>query len=102
MIKVVYASLVFLLSSALVFISKGSSHHGNCNMEVNGIVSASGDPKACDFVILTADNKKYRPRIMNDEIVLVLGQHIKACAKAVGNDADGVQVITLHEVSILP
>ena len=82
--------------------SKGSSHEGKCNMEIKGIVSTLGDPKSHDFIIVTPDNKKYRPRISSDEIILVLGQHIKACATAEGNDADGTQVIAIHEVAVLP
>jgi hypothetical protein len=102
MIKVVYASLVFLLSSAIVFITKGSSHHRDCNLEVRGVVSTLGGSQADGLVIITSDNKKYRPLITNDETVLVLGQHVKACAKSAGQDKDGTQVIEIHEVSVLP
>ena len=41
--------------------------------------------------------------LIADQVVVVGDTPLDiACAKAVGNDADGVQVITLHEVSILP
>jgi hypothetical protein len=100
MIKVVYAGLVFLLSSALVFLTNNKAHH--CPVEISGVVTTSGDLKSHDLIIVTPDHKKYRPRLTSEDMVLVLGQHVKICARPDGNDADGTQIIAIHEMSVQP
>lgn len=102
MIKVVYASLVFLLSSAIVLLTKGNSHQGKCALEVTGIVTSHGNTSHPDLIIVTSDNKKFLPQITNEEVVLVQGQKVKVCANPVGLNTDSLQVIAIHQIAVLP
>lgn len=102
MIKVVYASLVFILSSAIVFLSKGKSHQGKCAMEITGVVSSRGDSTTTELIIVSKDNKRYLPKISNEEVVLVLGQQVKACATPLGTTVDSMPIVAIHQIAVLP
>ncbi len=102
MIKVVLSCLAFILSSTLVYLSKGNTHDGKCAMEVTGVVSTMGDPTSGQLVITSNDKKRYIPRISDENAVLVLGQKVKACGNPAGVSADGLQVIAVDQIAVLP
>jgi hypothetical protein len=101
MFKLIYASLAFLFSTAVVLFTQKDPVVG-CKHEITGVVALSQDSPESAFVILGTDNKVYRPEIKQGEAILVQGQKIRVCYDTIGTGADKSITISVNSTVVLP
>jgi hypothetical protein len=83
MIKLIYASLLLLLSSAAFLFSK-EKEDKPCKHSLTGVVKELKDSSGFYLYIETADHQKFFPYIDKEEIVLSSGSRIRVCYDSSG------------------
>ncbi len=100
MLKLIYASLLLLFSSAAFLFSK-EKEALPCKQSLTGVVKELKDESGFYLYIETSDHKKYFPVIDNDEVVLSSGSSIRVCYDNAGT-FEGAPRIRINHVSNLP
>jgi hypothetical protein len=101
MFKLIYASLAFLFSTAVVLFTQ-KDQPISCHQEIIGVVTQSDKDVNSPFIIVTQDNKVYHPVITNETVVLVLGQKVRACYETLGTEPDHSLTISINSTSVVP
>jgi hypothetical protein len=100
MIKLIYASLLLLFSSAVFLFSK-EKEQLPCKQSLTGIVKEWKDSSGFYLYIETDDHQKFFPYIDREEIVLSSGSRVKVCYDTAGvfNNSPRIRI---NHVSYLP
>jgi hypothetical protein len=100
MIKLIYASLLLLFSSAAFLFSK-EKEQLPCKQSLTGVVKECKDSSGFYLYIETADHQKFFPYIDREEIVLSSGSKVKVCYDSAGVFQNS-PLIRINHVSYLP
>jgi len=100
MLKLIYASLLLLFSSAAFLFSK-EKEEAPCKQSLTGVVKELKDESGFYLYIETADHHKYFPYIENDNVVLSSGSKIRVCYENAGEFQNSPR-IKINHVSYLP
>ena len=100
MLKLIYASLLLLFSSAAFLFSK-EKEEAPCKQSLTGIVKELKDESGFYLYIETDDHKKFFPYIENEEVVLSSGSKIRVCYDNAGVFQNSPR-IRINHVSYLP
>ena len=101
MIKLIYAALFVLFSSALFLFSKNKPLK-SCKYEVIGMVKEKQTDKGIILYIEGKDNKNYYPLIETANVVISSGAKVQVCYDAVNTMPDNSQQIRINDVVYLP
>ena len=101
MFKLIYASMAFLFSTAVVLFTQKDEVTG-CKNEVTGVVAQSQNSNDPNFVIIGSDKKEYHLEIKQSDAILVLGQKIKVCYDTIAVSSDKSITIAVKSTSVLP
>ncbi|MDX2045514.1 MAG: hypothetical protein SFU87_01935 [Chitinophagaceae bacterium] len=101
MIKIIYACLILLLSSALLMFTTGKTSVA-CKTETEGVIKEYQDSTGIFLFVETPDKKIFYPQITDDKVVLVSGSKVKICYNVVQHLPDNVTVININQVTYLP
>jgi hypothetical protein len=100
MLKLIYASLLLLFSSAAFLFSK-EKDEAPCKQSLTGVVKEMKDESGFYLYIETADHQKYFPYIENEDVVLSSGSNIRVCYETAGVFQNSPR-IKINHVSYLP
>ena len=100
MLKLIYASLLLLFSSAAFLFSK-EKEALPCKQSLTGTVKELKDVTGYYLYIETEDHQKFFPLIENDEVVLAAGSKIRVCYEIAGEFQKSTR-IRINHISNLP
>ena len=101
MLKLIYAAILLLLSSAAFLFSKEKEEF-NCARSITGVVKEQKDESGFYLYIQTSDNKVYYPYIEKEDIVLASGTKVRICYDSTGTTSHGQPLIKINHLSFLP
>lgn len=101
MLKLIYAAMLLLMSSAAFLFSKEKEEF-NCARSITGVVKEQKDETGFYLYIQTADNKIYYPYIEKEDIVLASGTKVRVCFDSTGSTSHGQPLIKINHLSFLP
>jgi hypothetical protein len=101
MIKLIYAALFVLFSSALFLFSKNKPLK-ECKYEVIGLVKEKKTENGIILFIEGKDNKMYYPLIETANVVISSGARVQVCYDAINTLPDNSLQIRINDVVYLP
>lgn len=101
MLKLIYAAMLLLLSSAAFLFSKEKEEF-DCARTISGVVKEQKDETGFYLYIQTDDNKVYYPYIEKENIVLASGAKVRICYDVTGSMSHGQPLIKINHLSYLP
>ncbi|HLO81881.1 MAG TPA: hypothetical protein VK166_13025 [Chitinophagaceae bacterium] len=101
MLKLIYAAMLLLLSSAAFLFSKEKEEF-NCARSISGVVKEQKDETGFYLYIQTDDNKIYYPYIEKENVVLASGTKVRVCYDSTGTTSHGQPLIKINHLSFLP
>jgi hypothetical protein len=101
MLKLIYAAMLLLLSSAAFLFSKEKEEF-NCARSISGVVKEQKDETGFYLYIQTDDNRIYYPYIEKENVVLASGTKVRVCYDSTGATSHGQPLIKINHLSFLP
>jgi len=101
MMKIVYAGLLILLSTALLVFST-SKPSSKCKLEMEGVVKEMKDSTGLFLFIETQDRQVFYPQIENDDVVLSSGAKVRICYDTLSVLPNQATLVRLNQVTYLP
>ncbi len=101
MLKIIYAGLLILLTTALLVFST-SKPSAPCKLEIEGTVKEMKDSSGLFLYIETQDHQTFYPQIEKDDVVLSSGAKVKICYDTLQVLSNHSMLVRLNEVTYLP
>lgn len=101
MMKIFYAGLLILTSTALLVFST-SKPSAQCKFELEGVVKEVKDSSGLFLLIETKDHQLFYPQIETDDVVLSSGANVKVCYDTLRVLPNHALLVRLNKVSYLP
>lgn len=101
MIKFLYI-VSLAITSFVLFIFSGEKEASTCTHEVSGIIQAVSENDQQHLVIISDDNRVYKPVRMNPGVVLAAGKKVSICYSGVSTTENAtISAVNIHTITYL-